>query len=342
MMKSRVQRAVTACSCIVVSAAAAGCGGTASGAEQTVKAARAQDSTVIAAQPEPLTLVVQMTGLLLLVPPTQPTANTLVLMPDAVANHEAVIGFKTATDPGYCDVRYDNARHICYVKMNGWSLTAVGAQPSAGGLPKGAANLTRFAGKKVNIPDATSRSRAEIALPPGIVTDTCSLASWTFNPVGNEGPERLSFINVMEWIAPIAPANPLNLTRTNKTTGLPQTLGPLEVGDQNEVELLVMYLPEAELNQIIYGRASPGAPARDESADVPLYVGEEMRVHFNAFYRTVGVQENAPKPVPQRPRRSRSVCPITILGLETARAQEPGGPRGTKTLSCVMTSAEQS
>lgn len=340
MMKSRVQTAVAACSCIVVAASAVGCGEAASAAQGTAATARAQDSAATAAQAEPLSLVVQMTGLLLLVPPKNPTGNTQVLMPD-VENHVAVIGFKRSSDPGYCDVDYDKALHICYVNMNGWSLAAPSATLSPGGLPKGAVNLTRFAGKPVNLADAIDSSRAVVALAPGLVTDTCSLASWTFNPVGNEGPERLSFVNVMEWIVPAVPGNAVTLVRTSKSNpGQTETFGPLQANDQNEVELLVMHLPTDELNEW-RGLRSPGSADRDESEAVSPRTHGEMRAHFNAFYNTMGVQQGAPRPVPQRPRRLRYVCPITILGLDTAFAREKRAQTGTKTLSCVMTSAAQ-
>ena len=338
-MKSRVQRAVTACSCIVVSAAAAGCGGTASAAEQTVNTARAQDSTVITAQPEPFSLVVQMTGLLLLVPPKQPNGNTEVFMP-TVANHDAVIGFKVSSDPGYCDVPYNNALKICYVKMNGWSLSVVQTGASGGVLPKGAVNLTRFGGRPINVADARTRSRAEVTLLPGIVTDTCSLASWTFNPVGNEGPERLSFINVMEWVVPRVTPENLSLVLTSKDNSAePRPLGPLVPNDQNELELLIMHLPPVEWKKITGAPLHPSEPIAP--ADVTPNISGEMTTHFNAFYHTIDPLHFSLRPIPQRPRKLRDVCPITILGLETSSRNE-GEQRGTKTLSCVMASAEQS
>jgi hypothetical protein len=340
MMMSRVRRTVAAGSGFVAAALIAGCGGPASAAEQTAHAPGAQDSAALAAQAEPVSLVIQMSGLLLLVPPKQPMANTDVLMPD-VANHDAILGFNVPADPGNCDAYYDVNLHICYVKINGWSLAAVGDPYPIGGFPKGAANLTHFAGKQIDVSDAKSRSRADVALVAGIVTDTCSLASWTFNPIGNDGPERLAFINVMEWVVPVVPPGNLTLRLTKKDNpAVTKTLGPLIPNDQNEIELLVMHLPQTEL-QAIYTGVPVVTPDHNDSAAVISNVSNEMKVHFDAFYRTIGLQQASIRPVPQRPRRNRDVCPITILGLADRFSRNESSQRGTKTLSCVMASAEQ-
>lgn len=341
MRMSRMRRTIAAGSGFVAAALVAGCGGRASAAEQPAHATRTQDTTPRAAQAEPVSLVIQMSGLLLLVPPKQPMANTEVLMPD-VPNHDAVIGFNTLTDPGYCDAHYDGNLHICYVKINGWSLAAVGDPHPNGGFPKGAANLTHFAGKTVSVSDAKTLSRADVALAAGIVTDTCSLASWTFNPTGNDGPERLSFINVMEWVVQEVPPAALTLILTKKDNPtITRMVGPLSPNAQNEVELLVMHLPSTEL-QAIYTGVTVVTPDGGDSTAVTSNVSDEMKEHFDAFYQTIGLQQTSPRPVPQRPRRYRNVCPLTILGLADRYARNEGSQRGTKTLSCVMASVERS
>jgi hypothetical protein len=347
MLYHRMRRAAAVCAALLSTALLSACegagGGPAQGADST--------SAAIAANGEkPVALVVQMTGLLLLVPTN---SGLEVLMPK-LEGHDAFIGYKKANSTGCWG--WDPARKICYQEMEGWTLDPIGMK--GGSAPATSAlNLTRGSGKKINLGQAKKDMRSGLTLGPG-VEETCHLAEWTFDPVGDEdGPSRVQLVNVMKWQINDVGTNSIALKRKRVGgTGVSQQFATL-TAENGEIQLFVMHIPEIEAEAFFKltsvehpltvgsGNASlAGTGQNDHSEDLAM-----IEKHFHAFYNLMKV-ESGKRPIPTNLQERKEVCPITVLGLkdvftgladttalEPKRQRPPFGP---VTYSCVMVSAE--
>lgn len=342
--------------CILLSA----CGG---GGQENPK------QQTVAAQTEPVTMVIQMTGLMLLVPPKQAGGLTHVLLPDlppspSTPYHLTWIGFK-GDSTGYCK-EYDHDRRICYVDMKGYALDSIGntapSSTGAGTAARGPLNLSRHTNRKINLAVARDSVAAYVTLARGRPTDSCGVARWTYNPIGQEPPAKFELMSVLEWQIPNMPADSFVLYR--RQLSAPHTrerIATLRTSDtvNNEIELLIMnVLPEDTVGLVRRAVAPPPRPGASpgqvtmpvaRSDSVPHTADE----HFRRLYRLVGVPDTMRR-LPRRPVRIRKACPITILDLfdqyqedeEDKDRNQDGGAitgiwRGATTLSCVMASAEQ-
>jgi hypothetical protein len=288
-----------------------------------------------------------MTGLLLLVPDSS-TGRMHVLMPP-MEDHIAWIGFRG--EDSNCK-GYDLQRRICYVDMDSSSL-AIGLHSAAGlntrhPLPSGALNLTRGSkSRKINLQDARTRIRSEITLGTGSVTNSCSVATWTFDPVGLlEFPRKIPLINVLEWQIPDVGTDRLVLVRERRSEAqvVRDTFIAEKNPDNNKMELLIMHVPGTDRFGMVRRVAAPDdrqhALTQDQdssaaSVDPDPEITATHR-HFHAFYDIIN-DPRAKRPLPQRPVRTRRRCPLTILGLENLPRAET---RSLETFSCVMASGE--
>lgn len=319
-------------------------------------------------QTEPVTMVIQMTGLMLLVPPKQASGLTHVLLPDmppasGIPDHLTFIGFK-GDSSGHCTI-YDRKRKICYVNMKGWALDSIGkaagSSTTAGTRARGPLNLTRHTNKKINLVQARQSLASEVTFVRGRPTDSCGVARWTYNPIGQDPPAKFELINVLEWQIPNMPADSFVLVRRElKAPYRRETIATLRTSDtvNNEIELLIMnVLPEDTVGLV--GRARAPQPRGDKnlglvtSAVIRPDTTHTADAHFRRLYRLVGVPDSIQR-LPRRPVRIREACPITILDLfnqhdadkENKYRDQDGGDvypvwRGARTLSCIMASAEQ-
>lgn len=342
--------------CILLSA----CGG---GGQENPK-----QQTVVA-QTEPVTMVIQMTGLMLVVPPKQPNGLTHVLMPKmpttyGMPDHLTFLGFKGPDKD--CD-GYDDDRGICYVNMKGWALDSIGKTASssagAGTAARGPLNLSRHTNRKIDLAQVRDSLVSEVTFARGRPTDSCGVAQWTYNPIGQDPPAKFEVINVLEWQIADMPADSFVLVRRELAAPYRRdTIAKIGPSDpvNNEIELLILnVLPDeaAELFRSARGvkleeRAGPGQVTTDAvgSDSTP----ERANAHFRRLYRLVGVPESMQR-LPRRPVRIRGACPITVLDLYDQYAvdrenrfrrqdKDDSSARsraGASTLSCVMASAEQ-
>jgi hypothetical protein len=299
-------------------------------------------------------MVVQMSGLLLLVPIKEQNGGMNVLMPK-MDKHRALIGFTHAKED-FCSEYF---RDICYVDLDLWSVSPVGvASTGSPRIPGGAFDLTLGSGSaKVDTmnPHVKGNLRAQLAVLSGSATDSCGLSTWNFDPVGNPGVRKVSAINVLEWQIP-------NVSETVVLVLQPRAGGnakqaTLRANDAHEIELLIVHVTDEEAAYLTSGKkrsADLAGPVRQDS--VPLRLtgdvsvredtdhgmgspSQTARKHFQAFYGLV-TQDRTKWRQPARPKYREELCPITILGLEDLFI---GVDReelfGVSTFSCVMASA---
>jgi hypothetical protein len=296
-------------------------------------------------------VVVQMSGLLLLVPSAE--NGMQVLMP-RLAGHDAFIGYKKASSTGCW--RYDAARKICYQNMDGWMLDPIGRK-GANAPSTSVLNLTRGSGgKKINVRQAKAEMRSSLTLGSGVETEQCNLAEWTFHPVGNEGSSRVKLINVMKWRIEDSGANRIVLKRTRlDSTVVSQELATISQTN-GEIQLLVMHIPNAETKEFFRVTSVPHSAPAGSANGLPTGSHQSRETedlamieeHFHAFYNLMKVEQGK-RPMPTDMRKRRAICPITILDLRdvfpTQSDTTVWGPKGRpqagiSTFSCVMTSAE--
>jgi hypothetical protein len=278
-----------------------------------------------------VSLTIQMTGLLLMVPPKSSGGVTHVLAPQ-MWEHYNLVGFHSPQNtPGLCAM-YNDDRDICYVKMDGWMLDSIGAITSGytdrQSLPAGVLNLTHLSGgDQVDLGRAMRESRSVIRLYSGKVTKICSLAYWRYDPVGQPRPKRRRLANRVDWRIPNLNSDSLVLVfrGLNDTTRHAVTLKP---NARRQIELLVVHVPVTDTNGLF---SAPGKQAMIDPED-------DLKPHFNAFYGLMNPAARTQRPVPDRPWRFRRVCPITILDLsrDTKSEVHPG----TRTQSCITASAD--
>lgn len=145
------------------------------------------------------TLIVRMTGLLLL-SPSQANGNhpTYVLMPQThglVEWHVAQVGYRA---PGCAGLRDG----VCWESLDGWSLEVgtSSTNPGAVRFPYAESNLTQLTGLHVRRdlfdpqPD-TGVLKARVILHSGAIADQCAMGRWSLR----QDSERLPLANVIAW-----------------------------------------------------------------------------------------------------------------------------------------------
>jgi hypothetical protein len=189
--------AAVACAALLGCAPLASCGVADDTGEQP------QTTATAAAAFEPVTMVIQMSGLLLMVPPAGGVGPTHVLMP-RMDGHLSYIGFRREEKEG-C-TKHNPDYNICYIDVNGWSVLPIGTEAATTSkIPGGALNLTHGSGNvKIDTTRAATRDRirSRLTFSSGSATDSCGLATWTFDPYGAPRPGKLRLTNVLEWQIP--------------------------------------------------------------------------------------------------------------------------------------------
>lgn len=344
MRNSTVFRALAITACVAASTVLSACRSGENANENAPKDDRIQAGPTDQSRPVPL--VIQMTGMLLLIPPKAIGGPTHILMPP-VPNHLSWIGFNVKERTDKC-VDYDPARKICYVDMNGWTLdpirAAAGSGNTATNFPRNLLNLTYASGKKIKLAAAIARSRSHFTLASGSVSDSCSLAEWNLFPVGNgNARETISFINVMEWQIPDLQSDRLVLVRRKRGSMEAETLATL-TPREGKIELLIMHVPPDERPSRFSAESGPVESAshprsgQNAANDADRRRDEEaLKRHLRVAYAMFGIPEGLQR-YPKLHQKLRDKCPVTILGFQNADKRLIPG---TKTPSCIMASAEE-
>jgi hypothetical protein len=299
-----------------------------------------------------LTVVLQMTGLLLLVPPN-PGSNgtTHVLAPrtDSLPRHSAFIAY-VAPSGERCP-SYNEQTRICIVPMAGYFMelgtTGADNDEPVGKLHK-SGNLTLASGKRVpgeyhgERPGAPVRSR--ISLHSGEIAETCSMATWRYDPLGPTTPtDTFPLYNMVEWRIRDVPRDRLVLVRrrlnapAGNAPGTADTLARPLPDSSGVVWITLMHVPPGEAANfrgfatgVVTRSRFPVTKDHAMRADAP-YVAS----HFNAYYRLLGAGPNE-RPLPHYVGYEHSRCSVVLrpgMEWEVRRALE--------TLSCMVAVAER-
>jgi hypothetical protein len=196
------------------------------------------------------TLLVKMTGLLVIVPPDDSTGQTHVVLASTskIPDHKARLRF-TGDSTSLC------AEYIgknCYVDLTKWSLQTLGVDgtlPSStlAELPPELANLTASSGdeRRVNIPAMQLQGRILATLATGrAVRRACSLAVWYFNPVGPANATIKPVANAVEWEIH-SPAEHIEVVFQRKTR--PFDLYPVQLrSTADTARITLLHVPQKE------------------------------------------------------------------------------------------------
>jgi hypothetical protein len=300
------------------------------------------DSVIATVGNDSITVVFQMTGLMLAVPPRNSGDPLKVVMPRTVApnQHFARVGFG-GDSTSVCDT-YHRPEEICYVDLEKWSLDPVGGHLAPQDLrnpafPRGVVNVSRGVGGGHTV---RINGNGEVFTQVGFLAghpraDACRLATWSYTPAGQTpGPaDTISLVNVMNWDIRHPRNVPFELTFRPRSpnTGNPVTV-PLISSDS--VYVVLAHVPNEDLAALPPGMVTPAdvtTPARLE--------------HVRDLYRLLhhpGTQQPFPPaqgPVPTggTPIDPR-MCPLRMTTSTSPLA--PLGRAGIKTYGCVVGTGE--
>lgn len=334
-----------------VVAAAAGCGplGETSDAERseggTADSAGADTLAVDGRRAQTATgrVIFQLTGLMLVAPPSDSSPGTHFMMPRQTdVAHQARLAFGVGTDPGIC-VPYDDQKGICWVDLAVWRLEPVSGSelptaPDATGIPTDMINLSDVVGDSfaVNVARVTTELRADVAFLTGRARGThCTLAHWRYRPIGMQEPKQDPFYNVLRWEVGYDAAAGLPLRFVRSTDGAVR-----EVRLRPELGVawvLAAHLPLPEMEDVISERVvrPTGQP------DATL---EHMKDLLRLLRRPGSSAGPVVKPehVPyDATNLSEQPCPIRITGVSTNKSWQQHLFDGLSTYSCVMATGDR-
>jgi len=338
MFRPRIRRALSPLSSLATCMLVSACGG----ADKPDPSVVTDTAVTQTAVPD-LTVLIQMTGLLLIVPPQQNGGETHVIAPTirpGMGRHVAWIGFGIAQGSSYesrlC-VRYQAAHNaaICYVNLDDWSVRPIGTLGlpgtlDSGNLPNNAVNLTPgSAGHRVNRSAAKGWIRSELAFVSGRAANPCAVGRWSYTPVGGTAQPR-HLANVLEWVIQQPGNSKFELVFERRspphdsvTVTLPSSSGV--------VALVIAHVPENEIPDLPGGGGTHGDP----------YPGPGYQAtHFHAFYDVMRLP-NPPHDSRRLPvlvgRGSVRRCPVRITG---ANNKSLTSVTGIRTYGCMVAAAE--
>lgn len=304
----------------------ASCGGRDTSSRTMSVSEKTQTGTRAIAAAGAVSVRLNITGLLLVVPPKTSGAVTNVLVPKR-ASHSALFGFgiDPANPPAanFCAnppvaPPGATAKGMCYVNLADWDLGALGAPPPSTNpvaLEKfGLINVTQGSGggKKVVLNDIRHLLTSLVALNTGSPTDDCSLALWTYRPNGKPA-ETLFISNVLHWDMSLADTTHFVFTR--KAAPHDTVLVPIVAKTGQRTEVVLANVPEHDVPDL--------PPAQGGStASNTMKPGDEAK-DFDVFYDLLGVPAATPGIDPRRPlprlevSASSVACPVSISRLKS-------------------------
>lgn len=338
MRISRSCRTFAAAAWAVTCAALSACGGENGRAEDLAgdsRTAHREPAPTTAAASDSITVVLQLTGLMLVVPPTQDGGTTDVTFPTVTSpTHVAGIAFG-ADSTRVCE-RYDRARGICFVNLASWRLDAIAPRgrptktPVA--FPAGVEDVSHGSGNhRVDINAAHDSVSMQVAFLSGapLREPACRLAKWNYQPVG-QSTKLTPLVNLMRWDIR-HPRTPGLVLRFNPTGSGPAETVPLNQMLNDTVRVLLAHVPQSEWDSIIANR--PTTPA----ATTEL-------THFHDYYKLLRhpstgakppVETNRPLPHFSEPT-GEGQCPVRITARNSSRVIVDTSTRGVGTYACVV------
>ena len=282
-----VRRTAISFAVAVLGSALAACG---SSDAQDADAAAVGDTVGVAMNGP--TVVFQITGLHLVVPPQTGGGDVNVVMP-AHPEHRAYLLVGVRADqpaPAVCDTVM---RGTCYVDLEEWNLREFGG----GGSPEtptsipGLTDITDLSGGHHRFHKAhlsTADTTARVVLRAGQPVGTCSLAQWwvkRFTPAGQvRDSVRRAGVNVLHWA--VTDPDDLWLRFRHDTGGLDSLALPAP-DINNRISILLAHVRADEVQYL-----PPNAPKQ------PLESPDFRAEHFAALYDLVRSPGEAPFKLP--------------------------------------------
>jgi hypothetical protein len=251
-----------------------------------------------------LTIIIHMTGLLLLSPAPTPGGPALQVLAAAptrkMGEHQVRIGYFSRERTPNCVVYQKN---ICWVNIDGWALSFgtpnANAEPSP--LPQHMADVSWTAPHSIPLKrfgnEPGTKVRARVTIYGGQVEGSCSLGSWDF------GVDSLPLQNVVSYRIPNAATGrrvSLLGTRLNSHQPAPpqQVLGTVEAEDST-VNLFLFEIPTTEAEKlegldILTAARNHVMTTREKEPDK----GAEAN-HYRAFYNLIGAHFYHHRPNPR-------------------------------------------
>lgn len=298
-MTANYRMAARGAALLIIGALTTGCGEKDPAPEKTEQ----PDTITVATTPD-VTVIVHMTGALLMVPGSD-GMNVLLPKDRAGMEHAPRLGFGIAkgNPEGYPCVddpvfpSPPTEAGICYLNLEDWIVT-IGEQglpsPAVQARPEGVVSVTRLSGgHKAPIPDIKSSYRARVVLAAGQpVAPHCSLATWTYQPVdlqgGEQPPETSPLINVLRWHI----RNPVRELRLRRISDEAETLTiPLPEPEQGKIEVILAHVPPTP----DLGHLPPTQPTTTSMGPLP-----QRADHFDLYYDLLRHPVSG-KPVPAGP-----------------------------------------
>lgn len=227
------------------------------------------------------TAVIQMSGLLLIVPSRTPGEKTHIVLSSATG-HKALLGFGLpAATPRAEDLCFRQYDDVCYVNLRDWSVDEIGT----GGTPttvtsmenRGLINVSSGSGghpvKLGAVPP-----RRMVVLASGDPVRACALASWRFTEYGSASMTTDSLANVIDWQITWPRGSPFRLRFRGKGTPIDVELVP---GPSRMLNLLLVNIPNGEVGSL---------PPRSEHVGL----GGTDASHFRRFYDDVDKVSDTP------------------------------------------------
>jgi hypothetical protein len=285
------------------------------------------------------TLVIKMTGLLLLTPDTQAgnmPVHVLMPEPHGIDAHVAQVGYRsTAAECRGANSKYDRDIGICYQDMTGWLMDipeGLTAPTSTLRLPRGLANVSSASSGLVdrsffsdNPPGTKLRSR--VSIHAGRPVDSCELGWWVYHT------SLVALLtNVLTWEVPDAGQGSLVLRRRRFGSSVSEELVTL-LPNNGIVELFIRQIPPDQ--SLHYMRMDPSharnpTPASGRAANFSIGTRPS---HFSAYYRMLGVTG----PLPRLVVKYSPTCTwARSLDLTISGELDPFSPG---TASCMVASA---
>lgn len=335
MSSFRMGRTLVGIVVLAVGALSSGCGDTNEG--------RSVRSAADSMASGDLTVVVHMTGLLLVVPSSQGGAT--VMLPDTrkVGAHIGWLGFGfssfTSDLNRLCNRKKSYIKaEICYVDLYKWELREFGAGGETASpptpLPPTLLNVAMVAGGKHKAWLANGAAPRRVVFGSGGPGRTCSLASWTHEVVNEAGQVVATktgpLANVLEWKIRNPTVRELEFRhRTNGSTIrvlLPQA---------GEVHMVLAHVRPPEVADL------PPSKPRTPSSRLP-----KSAPHFDAYYDLLFSRPSQAAKIPEGDSRRRfphdakdplsRACEVSI----TRPGKREAESRAIGTVACMVATAD--
>lgn len=296
------------------------------------------------------TMVFQITGLMVIVPPTNARDRVVVVLPQprGVGAHVPLLGFMIPDDVSVpdelclSDAFGQEARElgICYVELDKWNLEPFGAGGYPGTLSTlppvrttGLLNITDLSGGDFKVHSARSalRGRSEVVFLAGqLGAGTCKLARWTYERIGFLGivgpSHHDSLANVVEWkISKLAaPRLVFRLKESQQAVVVDFPPG--------ESRLVLAHVPVGDVPHLPPGRPATARP--------------ERTAHFHPYYDLLSKSNSVHDSLDHKNRRRRiphdatgrpTPCELRISTGE----KFIDGRASVATYACIVASAER-